>query len=145
MPRFGRKSTSQLRTADTRLQRVFYEVVKKYDCSILIGYRGERAQNTAFNSGASKLRFPKGRHNKYPSKALDAAPYPIIWGGAVVKDGQLVQENLDALLRFYHFAGYVRGVAERMGVKIRCGCDWDGDFDLSDQTFNDLVHFELED
>ncbi len=145
MPRFGRKSSAQLRTLDVRLQKLFREVVKRYDCSILTGYRGERAQNAAFDSGASKLRFPDGNHNEYPSKAADVAPYPIEWGGPLVRDGALVKPNLQAILRFYHFTGYVRGVAETMGIKIRCGCDWDGDFDFFDQTFNDLVHFELED
>ena len=41
------------------------------------------------------------------------------------------------------FAGYVQGVAEQLGIKIRWGGDWDSDFDFKDQTFNDLVHFEL--
>jgi hypothetical protein len=26
---------------------------------------------------------------------------------------------------------------------LRFGMDWDGDLDFSDQTFDDLVHFEL--
>ena len=41
------------------------------------------------------------------------------------------------------FGSFVRGVAYKMGVEIRWGGDWDGDFDLKDQTFMDLVHFEI--
>jgi len=44
---------------------------------------------------------------------------------------------------FYHFAGFVLGIAAVMGIELRWGGDWDMDDDLHDQTFNDLVHFEL--
>jgi len=45
--------------------------------------------------------------------------------------------------RFYHFAGYVLGVAEILGIKIRWGGDWNGNFDLKDQNYYDLPHFEV--
>jgi peptidoglycan L-alanyl-D-glutamate endopeptidase CwlK len=45
--------------------------------------------------------------------------------------------------RFYYLAGIVKAVALARKVKIRWGGDWDGDHDFKDQTFNDLVHFEL--
>ena len=128
MPRFSRASTHQLRTCDQRLQDLFQEVVKRYDCTIIKGHRGQREQDQAFAEGKSKLKWPNGNHNQYPSKALDAAPYPIDWNN---------------MKRFYHFAGYVQRVAEEMGIPLRWGGDWDGDLDFSDQTFNDLVHFEI--
>ena len=33
--------------------------------------------------------------------------------------------------------------ANGMGIKIRYGGDWNGNFDLKDQNFYDGVHFEL--
>ena len=45
--------------------------------------------------------------------------------------------------RFVDFAGYVKGVAEDLGIAIPWGGDWDGDGDFSDQRFHDLPHFEL--
>ena len=74
------------------------------------------------------MLYPNSKHNKLPSKAVDVAPYPIDWNDPD---------------RFYHFAGYVRGIAEGMGIKIRWGGDWNGNFDLKDQNFYDLPHFEL--
>ena len=59
---------------------------------------------------------------------IDVAPCPIQWNNSK---------------RFYHFAGYVKGVADSLGIKICWGGDWDKDNDFDDQTFNDLVHFEL--
>lgn len=128
MPQFSRTSLSRLRTVHPQLQRLFERIVLNYDCTVLEGHRGEKAQNRAYDEGRSKLRWPDGKHNAYPSRAVDVAPYPIDW------------QNLK---RFYDFAGFVRGVAACMGISIRWGGDWDRDYDLDDQRFNDLVHFEL--
>lgn len=68
------------------------------------------------------------KHNSQPSKAVDVSPYPINWNN---KEG------------FYHFAGFVRATAQQMGIKIRWGGDWNGNFDLKDQNFFDLPHFEI--
>jgi len=128
VPQFSRTSLSRLRTTHPQLQRLFERVVLNYDCTVLEGHRGEEAQNRAYDEGRSKLRWPDGKHNTYPSPAVDIAPYPIDW------------QNLK---RFYDFAGFVRGVSACMGIPIRWGGDWDRDYDLDDQRFNDLVHFEL--
>lgn len=143
MPKYSRKSLFALRSCTQNLQRLFTKIVQRYDNSITEGHRGETAQNRAFDEGRSKLRFPNGKHNRYPSNAVDSYPYPIKMGGPLITaEGKLNHANLQALLRFYHYAGYVQGVADEMGVPIRWGGDWDGDFDFSDQSFNDLVHFE---
>ena len=128
MPRFSRRSLSALSTAHPSLQKLFHEVVKYYDCTILEGHRNERDQNTAYANGYSKVQWPNGKHNKIPSLAIDAVPYPIRW------------TDLPA---FYHFTGFVRGMAARMGIPVRCGVDWNGNFDLKDQTFVDFPHVEL--
>jgi hypothetical protein len=128
MPSFSEKSKIKLQSCDKELQRLFNKVVECYDCTILDGYRGEERQNELFSQGRSKVKFPNSKHNKYPSKAIDVAPYPVDWND---------------LRRFYHFAGYVRGVAENLGIRIRWGGDWDGDFEIKDNNFNDLPHFEL--
>ena len=41
------------------------------------------------------------------------------------------------------FVGFVRAIAEILKINIRCGADWSGNWSTTDQTFNDLVHFEL--
>ena len=45
MPKFGSKSKERLATCDEKLQKVFNEVIKYVDCSILEGHRDERAQD----------------------------------------------------------------------------------------------------
>ena len=128
MPRFGRTSKKRLETCGEELQTLFKEVVKHFDCSVLVGYRGRNEQNTAFNSGHSKVKWPNGKHNKRPSFAVDVAPYPIDW---------------DDRERFIYFGGFVKGCAFRMGIPLRWGGDWDSDNQLTDNKFDDLVHFEL--
>lgn len=128
MPRFGKRSKSRLKTCDTRLQDLFNEVIKHFDCSVIQGHRGKEDQNKAFKEGKSKLKYPNGNHNATPSRAVDVAPYPIDWNDRE---------------RFTYFAGYVLGVAYRMGVNIRWGGDWDMDTQVKDNNFDDLPHFEL--
>jgi peptidoglycan L-alanyl-D-glutamate endopeptidase CwlK len=127
MPKFGETSTNNLNSAVPELQEIFREVVKRYDCSVTCGFRGRDAQNQAFENGNSRTKFPHGKHNRLPSEAVDAPPYPIDWNNKK---------------RFYHFAGYVMRVAEDLGHEIRWGGDWDSDLDLDDQKFFDLVHWE---
>ena len=77
MPRFGKRSNVNLASCDERLQKVFNEVIKHVDCSVLEGHRGEERQNKLQEEGKSKVRYPDGRHNASPSNAVDVAPYPI--------------------------------------------------------------------
>lgn len=142
MPRFSKRSKSRLKTCDNELQTLFNEVVVRYDCTILCGHRGKTAQNKAFNDGFSKLKYPNSNHNKIPSMAVDVAPYV---GKA---RGNIDWKDIN---QFYHFAGYVRGVAERLlneGVltySLRWGGDWKRTYTQTKKNkFRDLVHFELD-
>ena len=116
------------------LQIVFKEVLKYFDNSIICGHRGEQEQNTAFESGYSKVKYPNSKHNSYPSMAVDALPYPIDW-----KDEK----------RMIFFAGFVIATAKRLKEEgkithyIRWGGDWDKDLDLKDNKFQDYPHYEL--
>ena len=128
MPKFSEASLARLNTCDERLQRVFREVIKHFDCVITEGHRGEELQHQYFLEGKSKKDWPNGEHNHIPSRAVDAVPYPVDY-----KD----------VRRICYFAGYVMATALTLGIKLRWGYDWDGDTDLNDQTFNDGPHFEL--
>lgn len=128
MAKFGKQSRANLETCDRRIQFIFDEVIKHIDCSILEGYRDEETQNAYFNEGRSQLRFPSSRHNKSPALAVDAVPYPVDW------------DDREGFLRF---AAFVLGVAAGLGIKMRWGGDWDRDWDLMDNRFNDFPHFEL--
>ena len=124
MPSFSSKSLARLNSTDERLVRVFTEVVKHFDCTILEGKRTVDRQKMLVQQGKSKTMNSK--HLK--GKAVDVAPYPIDWNDRE---------------RFTYFAGYVMGIAAKMGIKLRWGGDWDRDTQVKDNNFDDLPHFEI--
>lgn len=128
MPTFGDRSKQNLSEAHPDLQKLFNEVVRYFDCSVIEGRRGQEEQDKLFHSGMSKVQYPNSKHNSTPSMAVDIVPYPVVWS------------DTD---RMYYFAGIVKGIALSMGIKIRWGGDWDSDTEVHDQTFMDLPHFEL--
>ena len=89
MAKFGKSSKKRLATCDERLQKVFNEVIKYVDCSVLEGHRSEERQTL--------------------------------------------------------FAGFVLGLARGMGINLRWGGDWDQDFEVMDNRFDDFPHFEVRD
>ena len=128
MPKFGKRSRERLNTCNNKLQKVFNEVIKHVDCSVLEGYRDKDRQNKLFEENKTKVKYPNGRHNSYPSNAVDVTPYPVDW-----KDRE--RQTL--------FAGFVIGTAKQMGINIRWGGDWDQDFEVADNRFDDFPHFEI--
>ena len=128
MHRFGKKSKQRLETCDKRLQEIFNEVIKTVDCSVLEGHRSKDRQNALYKEGKTKVTYPKGRHNSFPSLAVDVAPYPIDWGDRE---------------RFHLFAGFVLGIAKSMDINHRWGGDWNRNWQVDDNKFDDFPHFEL--
>lgn len=128
MPQFGPESMRQLSTCHIKLQQVFHEVIKHVDCAVLEGFRDQATQDKYYREGKSNKRWPTGEHNQQPSRAVDVMVYPIDW-----------KEPLRQCL----FAGYVLGTAAGMGIQLRWGGDWDGDYNLREHTLFDTPHFEL--
>lgn len=132
MNRFSLRSRTRLNTCHPDLVRLFETVLQKQDCMVLEGVRTPERQEALLRAGRSRTR--NSRHLPGPdglSRAADVVPYPIPdWSdtAAFVAFGVLVVET-----------------ARELGIPLRWGGDWDGDGDRSDQTFDDLVHFELRD
>ena len=117
--RYGKRSRERLKTCHEDLQRLANEAIKIMDIAILDGHRDKQKQQEAYDNGHSKLKWPKSKHNKKPSLALDAAPYPINWND---------------IGRFERMCGVFEGLAQQMGIKIRLGRDF---------SFKDYPHIEL--
>ena len=128
MAKFGKTSKQRLSTCHEDLQKVFNEVIKHVDCSILEGHRSGERQDKLFEEGKTKVRYPNGRHNADPSRAVDVVPYPVDWNDRE---------------RFHLFAGFVLGIARSMNIKLRWGGDWNMNFEVDDNKFDDFPHFEL--
>lgn len=117
--KFGKKSLERLRTCHDDLQLLCHAILEDMDITVLCGYRGEQEQNEAFAKGTSKLKFPKSKHNSYPSLAVDIAPYPV---------------DFNDIQSFNKMCDIAEQKAEKMGIEIRLGRDF---------SFRDYPHCEL--
>lgn len=132
--KFSQKSFDKLDTCHRELRALFKRVLEvcPLDITIIEGHRSNERQQELFDTGMSKVGPGKSKHNNVPSMAVDVAP---------LTENGIEWENRELWL---HFGGYVKGVAREMGIPIRWGGDWSGDFDFNDQTFHDMPHFELD-
>jgi peptidoglycan LD-endopeptidase CwlK len=128
MPSFSQQSLQLLATVDRKLYDICSDAIKIIDFTVINGFRNQEQQTEDFTVGKSKLQWPNSKHNTSPSQAIDLAPYPIDWSD---------------LSRFYVLAGIILACAASRNIKIRWGGDWEGKFDIKNNKFNDIGHFEL--
>ena len=137
MYKFSKRSRDNLSTASENLQRLFNEVIKEIDCTVICGHRSPEEQFELYKKGRvnkdfkwivvdkSKVvtnidgRAKKSNHNYLPSRAVDVVPYPLDWNdlNAFKKLGEVVKRK-----------------AKELGIKISWGGDW--------QTLKDYPHYE---
>ena len=130
MPYFGSTSKNNLATAHPLLQELFNEIIKRYDISINCGHRTEEEQNAIPDSNTS-VQWPNSKHNTLPSMAVDWQPYPLLsWTEPLIE------------ARFANIGGYIQGVAERLGIQVIVGYDWDSDGNIAEHKLKD---FKLDD
>ena len=110
------------------MNTVLYEVA---DISIITGHRDKETQDRKVAEGKSQVKWPNGKHNSFPSQAVDFQPYPV----------PERREKLWASLAY--IAGRAIEIGKRRGLVVRWGGDWDRDGDLTDQNFDDLYHLEV--
>ena len=120
MPSFSERSLNNLNTCDPDLIKLFTEVIKVYDCSILCGHRNEEDQNKEYLEGNSKAEWPNSKHNSLPSQGVDVVPYPVDW---------------EDLSRQHRFATTVYDIAMKLGIRVR----WGGMF----KSFYDSPHWQV--
>lgn len=115
---FGERSRERRDECDPRLIRFADAVMAGVDAgecphvrdlTVLCGFRGKDEQMRAFNTGASRKRWPESAHNVSPARAIDLAPYPVDWHDARAWEA----------LRLYG-----RGIARGLGLRLRV-ISWD--------------------
>jgi len=154
MPQYSRQSLEILSTCRPEIQTVLKEVIRVIDNTVIWGHRNKQYQDTAFSSGKSKVRWPHSKHNRYPSEAVDIAPYLSGYGTLYGSEAQINaiarREHTSTIIvgrwireQYVYLAGYVMGLAGIKGYKFRWGNDWNMDFNLLNNKFDDLGHFEI--
>jgi len=76
------------------------------EIAVLCGYRGEAEQNKAVADGASETPWPRSKHNRVPSDAVDVAVFPVKW------EDPAWTKKLETL------HAYIAGVAHALGIDL---------------------------
>jgi peptidoglycan L-alanyl-D-glutamate endopeptidase CwlK len=153
MYKFSQRSLQRLNTCDPKLRALCIDAIKYVDFSVISGHRTKAEQDAKFPK-YTKLQWPNSKHNKMPSHAVDVAPYIKPYGTLTGHPSQVIniantrgintsQAEIFVLKAYARLIGIFEGIAMKRSIKIKVGLDWDGDFDLLDQSFNDLSHIEL--
>jgi len=146
MNEYSKTSAARLLTCHFDLQLIFNEVIKKssQDFGIAQGGRSETEQLKYFLEGKSKIdpRIPsqkaKAMHLKEPSMACDIYAWDEIQKRASWDKKLLTKISKVAI------PIAARLLAEgKVSHRLRWGGDWDSDGDTTDQSFNDLPHYEI--
>ena len=122
MYKFSKRSKDNLATADEKLQLLFNEVIKEFDCTVIEGHRSLERQKELFDKGASQIDgiSKKGKHNYFPSRAVDVVPYPLDWND---------------IESFKLLASVVKRKALDLGINVQWGGDW--------VSFKDYPHWQI--
>jgi peptidoglycan L-alanyl-D-glutamate endopeptidase CwlK len=133
---YGRRSAERLATVDDDLRRVLERALGYglMDIAITQGVRSKEDQERFFAEKKTKVHWPDSKHNVLRdgdlAKAVDAAPYV---------NGRASYNHSHCCF----LAGLVLAAAAELGVTVRWGGNWDMDGEpVTDQDFQDLVHFE---
>lgn len=145
MHQWSRHSREVRETLHPTLQVFCDEALKYFDLTLIEGWRGKQRQDALLKRKLTKTPFPQSRHNRIPSEAVDMTPYG--WWG--VDRDSIVWPERDApsfikdLAIWYYFGGCMRMLATKLSINIRWGGDWNSNYVINDQKFDDLCHFEL--
>lgn len=132
MSKLSKLSLSRLYTCDPRLITLVLEAIKTtpIDFMVVCGARSKADQDKAVAEGKSKTPWPKSRHNRTPSEAVDLCP--------------MIQGKLDwSRSKLKLLAKHILSEATRLGIPVRWGGDFNQNGVIGDDTFIDMPHFEL--
>ena len=123
-----------MKTCEEDVQKVILKVLETYNLTVTCGHRSLEEQTRLYH--AKKTKVLKGKHNDYPSRAVDVVP---------IIQGAPEWDNREELA---YMSGLVMGVAYALGVKLRWGGDWDRDNITTERepgkdSWDDMFHFEL--
>jgi peptidoglycan L-alanyl-D-glutamate endopeptidase CwlK len=128
MYKFSKRSLGNLSTAHPLLKEVCEIALAEgiIDFVVIEGHRDKATQDRYFAEGASKLRWPKSKHNRFPSEAVDIVPYPV---------------DFKDIKRFQELAVVIKNAWEKIpddrkdGWMLYNGADW--------KNFIDRPHWEI--
>lgn len=106
-------SLIRLATCHTDLQKLVKSVAEELDIMVICGHRNEEQQNEAFQNKKSKLKWPRSKHNAFPSHAVDVA--------ILDSDKKISWENT---AKWNHMVTVFKKHSQKLGIPIECGGEW---------------------
>jgi hypothetical protein len=156
---YGESSLAVRSTLRTELVEIFDSLLTSgIDHSLICGFRNEYDQNALYYADPPKtqLKWPHSKHNHLPSDAVDAVPYIRIDGlsggihwnkESIINQGHTYafasKTVADYVKQMCFFAGIVIERGRSLGYSITWGGDWDRDWSVMDNVFNDLPHYQF--
>lgn len=129
----GKRSRERLDTCHPVLvrlvERVFASDRLPMDVVVLCGHRDKAGQDAAVAARTSRLAWPRSKHNKLPSMAVDLAPYV---GGRASWEWEHYH-MIAPVVKAEWSAMEAEGLTE--GLRLTWGGDW--------TSFKDGPHWEL--
>lgn len=133
MFKFGKRSLGNLEGVHPQLVQTLHDVMalQFMDFAVIDGVRTVAEQRKLVDKGVSKIMRSKHllQEDGY-SHAVDIVPWPLKWTDYA---------------NFGRLAGLMFCIAEKNGLILRWGGDWDRDGQVIDTRFLDLPHFEIYD
>ena len=125
---FSKRSKDNLATCHLPLQKLAKAALatSPIDFIVIEGHRDKAKQDEAFRKGASKLRWPKSKHNAMPSYAMDVCPYPISWNDI---------EAFKVLGAHMKATWDLMPDEDKEGFRLEWGGDW--------KKFVDMPHYQI--
>ena len=141
---FGTRSNAKLMTCHDEIVLVMGEALKmtppSIDITIVHGFRDKTTQN-GIDPRFTTKRWPASYHNATDdageprSDACDFAPY------VTLRSGKKGIPWTDVKL-FSYVAGIIQAAANKLGIEITWGGDFDRDGSTEDQTLADVGHIQ---
>lgn len=132
----------KLQKVDPSLRVLAIEVDKHWKLRVLEGLRTTSRQAELVAKGFSKTMNSK----HLTGRAVDLAPEGYVWPRPPPPE-PATREQLDGWMvewgTWHAFGGFVMGTAAKLGIPLRWGLDWNGNWNFKEETFRDAPHFEL--
>lgn len=134
MPRFGKTSLAKLALAHVDIRAVMNMAIKVIDFTVIQTARTAAEHQRYQALGKTTIAYEDSKHSKVPSEGIDIAPW-------FKSKPHVDWEDRET---FIYLAGIIMSCATELGIELRWGGNWDMDEQiLSDQSFDDIGHFEL--
>lgn len=156
MNKLSSNSKKHLDTCTPLLQKLVQGVLNYVDVGVVTGHRSEKDQNALYVAGYSQLRYPKGKHNSFPSQAVDLVIYHhehgYLWGNdeqvtKLAKSERTSRERIRTWIHMQYAAlnAYIQLEAESLGFEVVWGGNWGRQDGYLTTTLVDLFHWEIAD